>query len=63
MVLGGTPNVTSEIRMVHKERNGKHKTYADGVNWKSWKGYQESLKTTAMMFRKNPGMTTSEYEH
>ena len=43
--------------------NGKQTTYADGVNWKSWKGYHESLKTTTMMFRKNPGITTSEYEH
>ncbi|XP_067932185.1 fibrinogen C domain-containing protein 1-A-like [Watersipora subatra] len=31
--------------------NGAHKTYADGVNWNTWKGYHESLKTTEMKFR------------
>ena len=31
--------------------NGKHKSYANGVNWSMWKGYYESLKTTEMKFR------------
>ncbi|GBM12412.1 Ficolin-2, partial [Araneus ventricosus] len=30
---------------------GKHESYADGVNWNSWKGYHESLDTTEMKIR------------
>ncbi|XP_067934637.1 fibrinogen C domain-containing protein 1-A-like [Watersipora subatra] len=32
--------------------NGVHKSFGDGVNWWSWKGRNESLKTTEMKFRK-----------
>ena len=30
---------------------GPHTTYADGVNWIHWKGYNYSLKTTVMKIR------------
>ena len=30
---------------------GEHSTYADGVNWHSWKGYNEALTKTEMKFR------------
>ena len=31
--------------------NGKHTSYANGVNWYDWKGHNESLKTTEMKLR------------
>ncbi|GFT65568.1 techylectin-5A [Trichonephila clavipes] len=30
---------------------GVHESYADGVNWHSWKGYKESLETTEIKIR------------
>ena len=31
---------------------GKHKSYADGVNWKTFRGHHYSLKTTEMQIRR-----------
>ncbi|GIX68232.1 techylectin-5A [Caerostris extrusa] len=30
---------------------GVHKSFADGVNWRAWRGYNESLDTTEMKIR------------
>ena len=34
-----------------KYLSGTHTTYADGVNWKDWKGYYYSLKISEMKVR------------
>ena len=31
---------------------GTHESYADGVNWSTWKGYKYSLKTVVMKIRR-----------
>ncbi|XP_076341547.1 techylectin-5A-like isoform X3 [Tachypleus tridentatus] len=31
--------------------NGEHESYANGVNWKTWKGYHYSLKTVSIKIR------------
>ncbi|XP_076342011.1 techylectin-5A-like [Tachypleus tridentatus] len=31
--------------------NGEHESYANGVNWKAWKGYHYSLKTVSIKIR------------
>jgi len=33
---------------------GSHESYANGVNWRTWKGYYYSLKKTAMKVRPQP---------
>lgn len=30
---------------------GPHKSYADGVNWKAWRGYNYSYKVSEMKVR------------
>ena len=30
---------------------GNHTSYADGIIWKSWKGFRYSLKSTSMKIR------------
>ena len=32
--------------------NGSHTTFADGVNWRQWKGYNYSLKRSEMKIRR-----------
>ena len=34
-----------------KYLNGTHASYADGVNWRTWKGYYYSLKYTEMKMK------------
>jgi ficolin len=32
-------------------RNGAHRTAADGVNWRTWRGYYYSIQFTEMKIR------------
>ena len=32
--------------------NGTHSSYADGMNWETWRGYKYSYKTSKMMIRR-----------
>ena len=31
--------------------NGEHASYADGINWKTWKGYNYSIRFTEIKMR------------
>ena len=35
-----------------KYLNGPHKSYADGIEWKTWKGYYYSLKKVVMKIKR-----------
>ncbi|GFR26399.1 techylectin-5A, partial [Trichonephila clavata] len=44
-------NACHEANLNGLYHRGTHDSFADGVNWRSWKGYYESLDTTEMKIR------------
>ena len=52
-VPGGIMVATLQTSMASIYHGGPHSSNADGVNWRTWRGYDYSLKFTEMKLREN----------